>query len=81
MAVGSVTRKSLRMSFLNALGATVTQTVPNPAPGLLVATIKAYMDLVILKNLFNSTGGDLVAVSNIVIVDTTTADMYDAPIA
>ena len=47
---------------------------------LLPATVKAYMDLVIAKNLFASSGGDLVAVKDITIVDTTTQDLYDVPI-
>ena len=81
MAVGTVVKKSLRMTFANTLGASVSLTVPNPVFGLTALTIKAFMNLVILKNLFTSVGGNLIAIKDIVIVDTTTEDLFDVPIA
>jgi len=80
MAIGTVSKKVLRMTFANVLGASVSFTLNNPLPDLTAATVKTYMDFVISKNLFNSTGGDLIAIKDISIVDTTTQDLFDAPI-
>ena len=80
MAVGTVSRKVLRMTFANFLGASVGFTLNNPLPTLTAAAVQGYMNMVISKNLFNSTGGDLVAIKDISIVDTTTQDLFDAPI-
>jgi hypothetical protein len=35
------------------------------------------MDLIIARNIFTSTGGDLVAKQDARIIDTTTNDLYD----
>jgi len=80
MAVGTLSRKVLRMTFTNALGASVGFNLNNPAPTLTAATVQTYMNLVISKNLFNSIGGDLIAIKDISIVDTTTQDLFDAPV-
>ncbi|HZK54342.1 MAG TPA: DUF2922 domain-containing protein [Desulfosporosinus sp.] len=80
MAVGTLSRKVLRMTFANVLGASVSFNLNNPLPTLTAATVQGYMHLVISKNLFTSTGGDLVAIKDISIVDTTTQDLYDAPV-
>jgi Protein of unknown function (DUF2922) len=53
----------------------------NPVVGLSAATVQTFMNLAIAKNLFTSTGGDLVAIKDIAIVDTTTQDLFDVPIA
>ncbi|HZK56592.1 MAG TPA: DUF2922 domain-containing protein [Desulfosporosinus sp.] len=81
MAVGIVSKKVLRMTFTNALGAGVSYSVSNPLEDLTAAAVQTFMDLVIAKNLFNSTGGDLVAIKDIAIVDTTTQDLFDVAIA
>jgi Protein of unknown function (DUF2922). len=80
MAVGTVNKKSLRMTFTNAAGAGVSYTVASPVTGLTAATVQTFMNLAIAKNLFNSTGGDLVAIKDIAIIDTTTQDLFDVPI-
>ncbi|HZK55698.1 MAG TPA: DUF2922 domain-containing protein [Desulfosporosinus sp.] len=80
MAVGTLSRKVLRMTFANTLGASVSFNLNNPLPDLTAATVQGYMDIVIAKNLFTSTGGDLVAIKDISIVDTTTQDLFDAPV-
>lgn len=80
MAVGTVSKKVLRMTFANVLGASVSFTLSNPLPDLSLTAIKDYMNLVIAKNLFNSTGGDLIAIKDITIVDTTIEDLFDMPI-
>lgn len=81
MAVGTVSKKVLRMTFTNASGAAVSYSVANPVAGLTPATIQDFMNMAIAKNIFTSTGGDLVGINNIAIVDTTTQDLYDPPVA
>ncbi len=81
MAVGTVSKKVLRMTFTNALGAGASYSVVNPVAGLTAATVQSFMDLAIAKNIFSSTGGDLVSIKDIAIVDTTTQDLFDAPVA
>lgn len=80
MAIGTVSKKVLRITFANVLGASVSYTLSNPLPDLTAATVQEYMNLVISKNLFNSTGGDLIAIKDISIVDTTIQDLFDAPV-
>lgn len=81
MALGTVSKKVLRMTFTNATGGPVTYSVSNPLADLTAATVQTFMNLVIAKNIFNSTGGDLVAIKDIAIVDTTTQDLFDPAIA
>ena len=80
MALGTVSRKVLRMSFTNALGNGASYSVINPLADLTAAAVQTFMDLVIAKNIFNSAGGDLVAIRDIAIGDTTTQDLFDPPI-
>jgi len=80
MALGIVSKKVLRMTFTNALGAGVSYSVINPLADLTAAAVQTFMDLVIAMNIFNSTGGDLVAIKDIAIVDTTTQDLFDVAI-
>ena len=81
MAVGTVSKKVLRMTFTNAQGAGVSHSVANPLTDLTAEAVKTFMNLAIAKNIFNSSGGDLVAIKDIAIVDTTTQDLFDPPIA
>ena len=81
MAVGTVSKKVLRMTFTNALGSGVSYSVVNPLADLTAAAVQTFMNLAIAKNIFTSTGGDLVGINNIAIVDTTTQDLYDPPVA
>jgi len=81
MALGTVSKKVLRMSFTNASGAGVSYSVMNPLADLTATAVQTFMNLAIAKNLFTSTGGDLVAIKDIAIVDTTTQDLFDPPIA
>lgn len=54
--------KRLEMVFLNTAGRRTTIAVVEPKDDLTPESIRAAMELIIAKNLFNSTGGDLVAV-------------------
>lgn len=75
----AVNTKSLRMVFRNQAGKNVTITLGNPRSGLTAAQIEAAMDLIIARNIFTSSGGDLVSKQDIRIIDSTTSDLYDPP--
>lgn len=75
------TQKILRLTFENAGGRTTSITLPEPREALTSAEIEAVMDLVIAKNIFTTTGGDLTAKRDIKIIDTTTDDLFDPPVA
>lgn len=74
------TKKILRMTFENTSGSTTSITLPEPNEDILAADIEAAMDLIIAKNIFTTTGGELTAKRDIKIIDTTTNDLYDVPI-
>ncbi|TGE39745.1 DUF2922 domain-containing protein [Desulfosporosinus fructosivorans] len=78
--MASVTRKVLRMTFNNALGNAVTITLANPKTDLTAAQVEAVMDQIIAKNIFLTSGGDLISKRDVKIVNTTTDDLYDQPI-
>ncbi|MGB9975822.1 DUF2922 domain-containing protein [Thermovenabulum sp.] len=51
---------NLELSFQNAAGKTVRFTVPDPKQDLTPENVQSAMNLILLKNVFSSTGGDLV---------------------
>jgi hypothetical protein len=69
--------KTLRMVFRNQAGKNVTVSLDNPRSDVTSAEIEAAMDLVIARNIFTSSGGDLVSKQDIRIIDSTTDDLYD----
>jgi len=71
------TDKILRMTFETAGGNASSITLPSPRDTLTAAEIESAMQLVITKNIFNSSGGDLVGIRDIKIIDTTTNDLFD----
>ena len=73
--------KSLRLSFTTAAGSTHSITLKNPAAGLTTAQCTAAMDLIIAKNIFMTTGGELKAKKDAIVTDSTTTDLYTPPIA
>lgn len=79
--MASTTQKVLRMTFNNALGGAVSITLPEPKADLTAAQIEAVMDQIIAKNIFVGTGGAYVSKKDIKIIDTTTNDLYDPPVA
>lgn len=79
--MATTTKKVLRMTFANAQGGAVSLTLPDPKEGITAAEIEAVMDQIIAKNIFTGTGGAMVSKRDIKIVDTTTDDLYDAPVA
>ena len=65
----------LRMSFLNALNNTTSMSLDDPRTDLTPAEVQMVMDDIIAKNIFNSSGGDLVAVKSAEIVTTTVNEL------
>jgi len=65
----------LRMSFINALNRTTSMSVDDPREDLTPAEVQAVMDDVIAKNIFNSSGGDLVSVKSAEVVTTTVNEL------
>lgn len=79
--MASITKKVLRMTFSNASGNAVTITLPDPKASLTAAQIEAVMDQIITKNIFLTAGGELISKRDVKIVDTTTDDLFDLPVA
>ena len=79
--MASVSKKVLRMTFNSTLGSAVSITLPEPKEDLTGVQIEAVMDQIIAKNIFLTTGGELVSKRDIKIIDTTTNDLYDTPVA
>lgn len=70
---------TLRMVFRNQSDKNVTFSLDNPRTDLTAEEIETAMDLVIDRNIFTSSGGDLVSKQDIKLIDTTTDDLYDPP--
>lgn len=54
--------KTLEMVFINEGAKEVTVVVKDPKEGLTLAEVQAVMNTLIAKNVFSTTGGDLVSV-------------------
>jgi len=78
--MASITKKVLRMTFNNTLGSAVTITLPEPKASLTAAEIETVMDQIITKNIFVTSGGELISKRDVKIVDTTTEDLFDPPV-
>jgi hypothetical protein len=66
--------KTAKLGFKNAGGKEVNLLIPNPKENLTKAEAVATQALIIARNLFTSTGGDLVlAVDPIILTQDTTA--------
>lgn len=79
--MATTSRKVLRMTFTTALGGSVSISLQDPKVGITAAEIEAAMDLVIAKNVFTGTGGAWISKRDIKIIDTTTDDLYEVPVA
>lgn len=51
---------TLQMIFSNAEGRNSTISVTDPDPEIIAAEVEAVMDSIITKNVFQTTGGDIV---------------------
>ena len=66
--------KTAKLGFKNAAGKDVNLLVANPKEGLTKAEASATQTLIIARNIFTSTGGDLVsAVDPVILTSDTTA--------
>ena len=70
--------QSLRMTFLSQGSRNVTLSLDNPRNDLTAAEVQAAMDLIIARNIFTSSGGDLVSKVNARVIDTTTTELFSA---
>jgi len=70
--------QTLRMSFLNQGGNNVTISLDNPKEALTAAEVQAAMDLIIARNIFTSSGGDLISKAYARVIDTTTTELFSA---
>ena len=68
--------KVLRLSFKNEGGNTVSISLDAPREDVTEAEVVTAMDLVITKNIFTSTGGNLATKYDAKIIDTTVTDLY-----
>lgn len=75
--MSTVSKKIVRMVYTTQDGRTFSLTLPDPKDDLTSADVEAVMDLVILKNIFATSGGDIIGKRDIKIVDTSTTDLYD----
>jgi len=67
------------MVFRNQSDGNVTINLNDPRADLTTAEIETAMDLIIARNVFTSSGGDLVSKQDIRVIDTPTNDLYDPP--
>jgi len=65
--------KTLQIPFRNQGGSEVKLLVPNPKDGLTKAQVVAFQADIIAKNLFTSSGGDLIAAIDPVVLTQDTA--------
>lgn len=65
--------RTLRLPFKNAAAKDVNFLVNNPKDGITKAEAVATQTLIIAKNIFNSSGGDLVSAGDPVILISDTA--------
>ena len=70
--------KKLMLGFTNTAGKTVSITIPEPKATLAQADCTAAMDAIIAKNIFSTTGGELVSKLYAKVIDTTEDVLYDA---
>ena len=68
--------QTMRMAFLKQGGRNVTLSLDNPRNDLTAAEVQTAMDLIIARNIFTSSGGDLVSKVNARVIDTTTTELF-----
>ena len=65
----------LEMTFINEADTTMKVSIDNPRADITDIEVKAAMDNIVAKNIFDSTGGDLVAVAGARIVSTNVQEL------
>ena len=67
--------KKLLMSFRNADGNQVSLSIDDPRADVTDVEVKAAMQMVLDENIFTSNGGELVAIVDATIIETTKTDL------
>lgn len=67
-------KKKLVLTFMNKQGKKSSLSIDDPKEDVTQEQVKAVMDDIVLKNIFNSGGGDLVKVDSARIVQTDTTE-------
>ena len=67
--------KTLRMTFVNEAGNRYSLNFRDPKDTLTGAEVATAMDTIIAKNIFQTTGGDLVSKDSAAIIDTTETEL------
>ena len=75
------TSKNLRLVFNTTAGSSFTITLPEPKEDLTAAQVETVMDLIIAKDVFTTSGGNITAKRDIKIIDTVINDLFDPPVA
>ncbi|TCX53206.1 MULTISPECIES: DUF2922 domain-containing protein [unclassified Dehalobacter] len=79
--IAIITSKVLKLTFLTTGGKSFIISVPQPRVNLTLAEAQTAMEMVIAKNIFNSPSGELATIRDIRVIDMTTNDLYDPPVA
>ena len=79
--MATTSNRILRLTFLTAGGKTFAITVDHPRTDLTAAEAEAVMETTIAKNIFSTPSGELSGIRDIKVIDTTTEDLYDPPLA
>lgn len=70
-------RDYVKMSFINASGKTANIQLRYPKADLTTLELETAMDLILDKNIFTSTGGDLVSITDGGIVENSFTDLIE----
>lgn len=68
---------TLRMSFRNEAGRTVSISMDSPRVDLTTAEVENAMDMIIDRNIFTTTGGDLVSIGRARIISSTVTELIE----
>jgi hypothetical protein len=67
--------QTLRMIFVNEAGNKYSVNFKDPKAGITAAEVSAAMDVIIAKNIFETSGGDLVTKDSAALIDTTETEL------
>ena len=67
--------QTLRMTFLNEAGNKYSLNFKDPKDGITGSEVATAMDTIITKNIFETTGGDLVSKDSAALIDTTETEL------
>jgi len=69
-------RQVLRLTWRNQAGRTYSITINNPVDDVTPEQIETFMNMVVQKNIIQSSGGDLVAPFDARLINTEDYDLY-----